>query len=65
MESNIPLHTLDIISDTIYRINYRDTTAQNESSPFEGGSFARVQYISTLARLTKERCYELVNTYMK
>ena len=46
-------------------IKYRDTTAQNEASPFEEGSFARVQYSSTLARLTKERCYELVNTYMK
>ena len=55
----------DLTDKQISWIKYRDTTAQNESSPFEGGSFARVQYISTLARLTKERCYELVNTYMK
>ena len=46
-------------------IEYRDTTAQNEANSFGGGSFAGVQYNSTLARLTKERCYELVNTYMK
>lgn len=46
-------------------IEYRDTTAQNEANYFEGGSLARVQHTATLARLTKERCYELVKTYMK
>lgn len=46
-------------------IGYRDTTAQNEVNSFGGDSFAGVQYNSMLALLTKERCYELVNTYMK
>lgn len=46
-------------------INYRDRTAKEESLAFEGGTMESLQYISTLARLTKERCYELVNQYMK
>lgn len=46
-------------------IKYRDKTAENEAKEFEGGSMAGVQYNSSLARLTKERCYELVNIYMK
>ena len=46
-------------------IDYRDKTAERESSEFEGGSMYSVQYNSTLGRLTKERCYELVNNYMK
>lgn len=46
-------------------IEYRDTTANNESNSQGGGSLSGVVYNSSLARLTKERCYELVNTYMK
>ncbi len=46
-------------------IEYRDKTAENEASENIGGSLYNVVYNSSLARLTKERCYELVNTYMK
>lgn len=46
-------------------IEYRDLTAKNESLMFEGGTMERVQYPETLARLTKERCYELVRTYIQ
>ncbi|MGL4772192.1 MAG: lysozyme inhibitor LprI family protein [Clostridium sp.] len=46
-------------------IKYRDKTAENEANATGGGSFAGVQYNTTLARITKERCYELVNNYMK
>ncbi|WP_018393552.1 lysozyme inhibitor LprI family protein [Bacillus sp. 37MA] len=46
-------------------ITYRDNTAEAEAAQFKGGTFESVQYLSTLARLTKERCYELVNIYMK
>ncbi|WP_049665067.1 lysozyme inhibitor LprI family protein [Bacillus sp. FJAT-27231] len=46
-------------------IKYRDRTAKAESATYEGGSFASVQYVSTQARLTRERCYELVNIYMR
>ena len=57
---------MDVLtSKQVNWIKYRDMTAENEASNFEGGSFARVQRVSTLGRLTKERCYELVNIYMK
>lgn len=46
-------------------IEYRDTTANNEASEEGGGSLSTIVYYSSLARLTKERCYELVNTYME
>ena len=46
-------------------IEYRDITDKNESLVFEGGTMEGLQYTSTLANITKERCYELVNNYMK
>ncbi|MDU2686412.1 MAG: lysozyme inhibitor LprI family protein [Paeniclostridium sordellii] len=46
-------------------IEYRDKTAENEASENTGGTLYNVVYNGSLARLTKERCYELVNTYMK
>lgn len=55
----------DLTKKQINWIKYRDITAKNESDAFQGGTMGEVQYNSTLARLTKERCYELVNMYMK
>ena len=47
-------------------IKYRDKTADNEAyAESGGGSLYNVVYNGSLARLTKERCYELVNIYMK
>ncbi|MGO4888810.1 lysozyme inhibitor LprI family protein [Anaerobacillus sp. MEB173] len=46
-------------------ISYRDQKAEEDAAEFEGGTFARVQYLSTLATLTEKRCYELVEGYMK
>ncbi|MED3571262.1 lysozyme inhibitor LprI family protein [Cytobacillus praedii] len=46
-------------------IIHRDETAKKESLEFEGGSLETFQYTSTQARITKERCYVLVEEYMK
>ncbi|MFP4974978.1 lysozyme inhibitor LprI family protein [Paenibacillus sp. CN-4] len=46
-------------------ILHRDATAKKESAEFRGGSMEPVQYVSTQARVTQERCYELVEQYMK
>ena len=43
---------------------YRENTANNDSDNFKGMMFAKVQYNKSLAKLTKERCYELINTYL-
>ncbi|PID23621.1 lysozyme inhibitor LprI family protein [Sporosarcina sp. P7] len=46
-------------------IKYRDHTASINAAEFAGGSFEPLTYTSTSADLTKERCYALVNLYMK
>jgi uncharacterized protein YecT (DUF1311 family) len=46
-------------------VKHKDETAKKESLEFEGGSLETFQYTSTQARLTKERCYVLVEDYMK
>lgn len=46
-------------------ILHRDATAKEESAEFRGGSLEPVLYVSTQARVTQERCYELVEQYMK
>ncbi|AOZ92666.1 lysozyme inhibitor LprI family protein [Paenibacillus crassostreae] len=46
-------------------ITSRDETAKEESLEYEGGTMESLQYILTLSRVTKERCYELVDLYMK
>ncbi len=46
-------------------IKYRDETAKAAASKYEGGTMESLEYISTQAGLTKERCYELVEGYME
>ena len=46
-------------------IKQRDQKAKDESSVFTGGTMEATIYVSTQAQLTKERCYELVQKYMK
>ncbi|WP_254052744.1 lysozyme inhibitor LprI family protein [Bacillus sp. V59.32b] len=45
-------------------IIYRDETAQKESLKFEGGTMESLEYISIQARITEERCYDLVEGHM-
>ncbi|RXJ02558.1 DUF1311 domain-containing protein [Anaerobacillus alkaliphilus] len=45
-------------------IKYRDEEAKKRSKVFEGGTMESLEYISTQARITKERCFELVEEYM-
>ncbi|CEQ14271.1 lysozyme inhibitor LprI family protein [Paraclostridium sordellii] len=46
-------------------ISNRDEIAEKEANEFKGGTMEGLQYTESLARITKDRCYELVNTYMK
>ena len=46
-------------------IKYRDDTAKKDSLQFQGGSMEGLEYSASLAKLTKDRCYELVKEYMK
>ncbi|MDU1454499.1 MAG: lysozyme inhibitor LprI family protein [Paeniclostridium sordellii] len=46
-------------------IAIRDAEAEELASEFEGGSMYDLEYTEALSRQTKERCYELVEKYMK
>lgn len=46
-------------------IKYRDNSALEASIKYEGGTQEHLEYVSVLANLTEERCYELVEEYMK
>ena len=46
-------------------IDERDNAAKAASDEFEGGTAAPLAYNSALAEETKQRCYELVDEYMK
>lgn len=46
-------------------IALRDKKAEEAATEFEGGSFAPVNQLLSLKTITKERCYELVDLYMK
>lgn len=46
-------------------ISDRDAKAKKESLEYEGGTAEQLIYTSSLAQTTKERCYRLVEKYMK
>ncbi|WP_294403729.1 lysozyme inhibitor LprI family protein [uncultured Clostridium sp.] len=46
-------------------IKYKENEADRCASAFRGGTAEGLAYTSKLAELTKERCYYLVNNYMK
>ncbi|MGG0667089.1 lysozyme inhibitor LprI family protein [Lederbergia citrisecunda] len=46
-------------------VTYRDDTAKDASLQYQGGTQERLEYVVVLADLTEERCYELVEDYMK
>lgn len=46
-------------------IKYRDLTAKKAASKFEGGTMESLEFISVQARITEERCYDLVEGYME
>ncbi|MFC0187264.1 lysozyme inhibitor LprI family protein [Fictibacillus aquaticus] len=52
-------------TEQIQWIKTRDEVAQTEFDREGGGSLSRVVQVESLADSTKERCYELVNLYMK
>lgn len=46
-------------------IKQRDDSAKEASLKYEGGTAEQLEYVAVLANLTEERCYELVEIYMK
>jgi len=52
-------------NEEIQWIKKRDIKAKENSSEMKGGTMEPVLYTGSLAQSTKERCYELVDKYMK
>jgi uncharacterized protein YecT (DUF1311 family) len=46
-------------------IKSRDERALEASQKYKGGTQEQLEYVAVLANLTEERCYELVEKYMK
>lgn len=46
-------------------VQQRDAKAKQSSLQYEGGSSEQLEYVTTQASLTRERCYALVAKYMK
>ena len=46
-------------------IKYRDSEAEAAASQYAGGTMAPLEQVETKSDLTRDRCYELVNSYMK
>jgi uncharacterized protein YecT (DUF1311 family) len=46
-------------------IKYRDENAKEASLKYEGGTMEHLEYVAVLANLTEDRCFELVEGYMK
>jgi uncharacterized protein YecT (DUF1311 family) len=46
-------------------IKERDKEAKEASLEYEGGTMEALELVATKATITKERCYELVESYMK
>ncbi|WP_413465936.1 lysozyme inhibitor LprI family protein [Metabacillus litoralis] len=46
-------------------IESRDERALEASLKYKGGTQEHLEYVAVLANLTEERCYELVENYMK
>ena len=52
-------------SEQLEWIEYRDSTAKEASLKYEGGTMEQLEYVAVLGDLTEERCFELVEDYMK
>lgn len=46
-------------------IHHRDESALKASEKYKGGTQEQLEYVAVLANLTEERCYTLVEKYMK
>ena len=46
-------------------IKFRDERALESSLQYKGGTMEQLEYVIVLANLTEERCFELVENYMK
>lgn len=66
LEQQLPTKEMNELSKNQQKwIQTRDEEAKKEASKYEGGSLQPFVYSSTQAEISKKRCYELVEKYMR
>lgn len=66
LKKQLPANEMSLLKEKqIKWIKYRDDTAKTDSLQYRGGTLEPLEYRLSLANTTKERCYELVEIYMK
>ncbi|MCT2536470.1 DUF1311 domain-containing protein [Aquibacillus koreensis] len=66
LEEQLPQEEMDQLREKQRNwLEYRDESALEASLKYKGGTQEHLEYVIVLANLTEERCYELVEDYMK
>ncbi|MBP2111231.1 lysozyme inhibitor LprI family protein [Paenibacillus silagei] len=64
----VQLNEADMVKLKEEQLNWikeRDKAAEEAAAKYKGGTMEGLEYAATLASVTKERCYKLVELYMK
>lgn len=65
LKEQLPSETMkNLQTEQIKWIEKKEAAANEEASQYKGGTFEFVAYKLSLYESTKEKCYQLVNTYM-
>lgn len=66
LETQLPPEEMDQLrKEQREWIDYRDNTAKEASLKYKGGTMEQLEYVRVENNLTVERCFELVEDYMK
>ncbi|MFC7686500.1 lysozyme inhibitor LprI family protein [Ureibacillus sp. GCM10028918] len=66
LKQQLPSEDMDQLREAQRKwIDYRDQTALEASLKYKGGTMEHLEYVVVLNYLTEERCFELVEDYMK
>lgn len=65
LETQLPPDQMEKVREEQRKwIKLKYENARKEAAQYEGGSMESLTYIATQGKMTKERCYELVENYM-
>jgi len=66
LENQLPTNKMDQLRiEQRSWLDYRDRTAKKASLKYEGGTMEQLEYVAVENILTEERCFKLVENYMK
>ncbi|KAB8135808.1 DUF1311 domain-containing protein [Gracilibacillus oryzae] len=65
LEKQLPAEEMEQLrEDQREWLDLREDTAKGASLDYEGGTMEQLEYVTVLANLTEDRCFELVEDYM-